>query len=225
LAFVIRFNDRTLVIGKTGSGKSELINVLFSAMAGGAQRVLVDTKREFAINGVTPIVGDPEAIDWTQPVIHYVDGGGGPAEMQRLFVACHARRRIVVAVHELGDICDFNAARTPPAFNEYVSKGRALGQGLIAGTQRPFEIPLRARSEADHVYVFTPRLLPDQDVKASAQALGMRHQDLPGALDELQETLGEHSFFCRDKGGQVQAFAPLSENERAGIIVARPELY
>ena len=222
---MIRFNDRALIVGKTGSGKSELINVLFSKMAGGAQRVLIDTKREFGITGVTPVVGDPESIDRIQPIVHYVHRGGGPDEMQRLFLACHARRRIVLAIHELGDICDFKASKTPPAFNEYVSKGRALGQGLIAGTQRPFEIPSRARSEADHVHVFTPRLDLEQDVKAAGQALGMDHRQLSTALDQLQEKLGEHSFLCRHKGGQVQAFTPLDESERSEIIVARPELY
>ena len=61
----IRFNDRVLALGSTGSGKSELLNVLFSRMRGGAQRLLVDTKREFAIEGVNLVL---ELLD--QPVFH-----------------------------------------------------------------------------------------------------------------------------------------------------------
>lgn len=222
---MIRFNDRVVLLGSTGCGKSELANRLFTDLHGGAQRVVLDTKHEFAVPGVEP-VSDVAAIDWTQPIIHYRDGGGGVGEMQDFFAACHARRRIVVLVHELSDVCDFSAGRTPPAFNEYVSKGRALGQGLIAGSQRPFEVPSRAKSEADHVFLFVPRFGLEQDHKAAAQTIGMNVNELAATLDELLATLGEHSFLHFDRRERsVVACEPLSEAERSGIVVTRPELF
>jgi DNA helicase HerA-like ATPase len=221
----IRFNDRVLVLGSTGSGKSELLNVIFSRMRGGAQRLLVDTKREFAIEGVEP-ASEVDAIDWSRPIIHYQDRGEGADEMQELFAACYARRRLMVAVHELSDVCAFRAARTPPAFDSYVSKGRALGLGLLAGSQRPFDIPMRAKTEADHVFAFVPRFQLEQDHRAAAITLGADPAMLARQLDEVQETLGEHAFVHFDRRDRVlEACQPLSEAERAGIIVSRPVLY
>lgn len=222
----IRFDQRVLVLGSTGSGKSELLNVLFSRMAGGAQRALIDTKHEFAIDGASVATGDPDAIDWRSAIVHYRDGGGGPKEMQRLFTALHQRRRLVTCVHELSDVCDYHAGRTPPAFNSYVSKGRALGQGLLAGSQRPFEVPSRAKSEADHVFVFVPRFPLEQDHKAAAQAINMTPDALARALDQALGELGPHSFIHFDRaGGRTVICEPLSTAERSGIIVSRPVLY
>lgn len=221
----IRFNDRVLVLGSSQSGKSELLNLLFSRTRGGAQRVLVDTKSEFAIEGVDP-VEDVAAIDWTRPIVHYRDRTGDVAEMQELFAAIFARRRILACVHEASDVCDFSAGRTPPAFNAIASKGAALGVGLWCGSQRPFEIPSRAKSEPLHVFIFAPRFLLEQDLKAAALTVGRDPRELGTMLDELQATLGDHSFLHFDRrAGVLEACAPLSEAERSAIIVSRPVLY
>ena len=222
----IRFDQRVLVLGSTGSGKSELLNLLFSRMAGGAQRALIDTKHEFALPGVQPVAGDVDQVDWREPIVHYRDGSGGAKEMQQLFAALHQRRRIVTCVHELSDVCEFHAGRTPPAFNAYVSKGRALGQGLLAGSQRPVEIPSRARSEFDHVFMFAPRFVLEQDHKAAAIAMNMTPDQLGGALDGALAQLGRHSFLHYDRTAQQTVVcAPLSQAERAAINVTRPVLY
>jgi energy-coupling factor transporter ATP-binding protein EcfA2 len=221
----IRFNDRVLVLGSSQSGKSELLNLLFSQMRGGAQRVLVDTKGEFAIAGVEA-ASDVEAIDWSAPIVHYQPSVGDMGEMQDLFAAVFARRRIVAFVHEASDVCDFSAGKTPPAFNAICSKGAALGVGLYCGSQRPFEIPSRAKSEPLHVYIFAPRFLLEQDLKAAALTIGRDWRELGTMLDEVQATLGDHAFLHFDRrDGLLEACQPLSEAERHGIIVTRPVLY
>lgn len=221
----IRFNDHVLVLGSTRSGKSELLNLLASSATGGAQRVLVDTKHEFALEDVDA-VHDVDAIDWAKPWIHYQDSGGGPDELQRLFTAIHGRRRIITIVHELGDLCDFAPGRTPAAVNAVLSKGAALGQGLWGGSQRPFQIPSRAKSEAMHVFVFVPRFQLEDDVKAAATAIGRSHRELATMLDEIQAQLGDHAFLHFDRrAGTLEACEPLSEAERGRIIVRRPVLY
>jgi energy-coupling factor transporter ATP-binding protein EcfA2 len=93
-------HDRVFIAGRTGSGKSELINVLFSGFA--CQRLLVDTKDEFDIPGVER-VRDVAAIDWSEPIIHYVDSSSQAGEFDELFEACLRRRHLVVAVHELAE--------------------------------------------------------------------------------------------------------------------------
>ena len=62
----IRWHDRVFVVGGTGSGKSELLNYLFSGMS--CQKMLLDTKPEFYIPDVAP-VSRPGDIDWSAPVI------------------------------------------------------------------------------------------------------------------------------------------------------------
>lgn len=221
----IRFNDRVLVLGSSQSGKSELLNLLFSRASGGAQRVLVDTKSEFAIAGVEA-AHEVDAIDWSAPIVHYQDHGGGAEEMQELFAAIFARRRIVAVVHEASDVCDFSAGRTPPAFNAICSKGAALGVGLWCGSQRPFEIPSRAKSEPLHVFVFAPRFLLEQDLKAAALTIGRDWRELGTMLDQVRAELGDHAFLHFDRrDGVLEACAPLSEAERSAIIISRPVLY
>jgi hypothetical protein len=220
----IRFNDRILVLGPSQSGKSEVLNLLFSDLTGGAQRVLLDTKGEFAIADVQP-VSEVSAIDWSAPIIHYRDRGID-GEMQELCAAVFARRRITLCVHELSDVCDYNAGKTPAAFNAICSKGAGLGVGMWGGSQRPYEIPSRAKSEPLHVFIVVPRFMLEQDIKSAAQAINRPHQELSNMLDELQATLGDYSFLHFDRrAGTLEACEPLSEAERARIIVARPVLY
>jgi energy-coupling factor transporter ATP-binding protein EcfA2 len=221
----IRFNDHVLVLGSTQSGKSELLNLLASVASGGAQRALYDTKHEFALPE-TAAAHTVEEIDWTAPWVHYQPTAGDAEEAQRFFAAVHGRRRIITIVHELGDTCDFQPNRTPPALNAGFSKGVAMGQGIWGGSQRPFQIPSRAKSEAAHVFLFVPRFQLEDDLRAAALAIGRNPRELGGQLDEVQRELGDHAFLHFDRrDGTLEACEPLSEAERARIIVARPVLY
>jgi hypothetical protein len=224
---VIRFNDRITVLGSTGRGKSVLINYLFSTMNGGAQRLLVDTKHEFAIPDV-PIARSPEQLDWRLPVLHYQDSGGGAEEIGELFDACYGRRRLLVAVHELSDVCEFRAGKTPRAFNEYLSKGRARGLGLLAGTQRPVDIPSRALTEAEHLFVMAPGFTRPSDQASIGGAVGRNAHEVARVLEEAArtESLGSHPFLHYDRAAAQLLICPaLDEGEQSAITVQTPTLY
>jgi len=182
----IAWNDRVLALGYTGSGKSALLDHLFDQFR--VQRVLLDTKgHEFDVRHggelVTP-VRDVEAIDWAQPVIHYVDRTGEVAEFDELFAACHARRHVLVRVDEVADLCEYRPNKAPTAFRRFVSKGRAHGQGLLAATQRPVLLPAGAKTEAQHVFLFGPRLSGD-DHKAMGEVIGLNAAELGEVIDAL----------------------------------------
>ncbi|HEU4656856.1 MAG TPA: hypothetical protein VFR97_05005 [Capillimicrobium sp.] len=214
----VRFNDRTVCIGSTGSGKSELLNVQFSALR--CQRVLYDSKDEFAIDGVTP-VHDVDAIDWRQRTIHFVPGDDVLGAARDLFAALNRRSNVVVAVHELSDLCEYRPNATPPSVHRYFRQGRAHGRGLLGGSQRPVQMPTSAATEADHVFIFVPRLAP-RDHDAVAEMIGMASRELAETIDRLHEQGGEHTYLHWDRRARtLKAFEPLPERIRKRSIVKR----
>jgi hypothetical protein len=229
VALPFRYSERLLAIGSTGSGKSELINLAFAGVR--CQRLLVDTKDEFALDGVEP-ASDVDGLDWTQRTVHYQPPAtAGPDDFDRLFRAAYMRRGpLVVAVHELGDICSFQPGRTPPWFDAYVSKGRARGKGLLGGTQRPVAIPKRALTESDHVFMVGERLLYPPDHQAVAEAMGRNPRELAQLIDRAQLQLGgqpdpqgrTHAMIGFNRARRsVEAYPPIPEQHRRAIDVGR----
>lgn len=226
---MFRFNDRALIIGATGSGKSELINVLLAGVR--CQRLVIDSKHEFELPEVEPAysVG---AIDWRQRTILFRPAPDAARKVwDDVFRAAYSRpNALVVAVHELGDVCDFQPSSTPTWFNAYLSKGRSRSKGLLAGTQRPVQIPKRALTESDHVYMVGERLMWAPDHDAVAQAMGRNPRELAQLIDRVQEQLGgepdpqgrTHAYigFTRARR-EVKAYPPLPAGHRARIDVGR----
>jgi hypothetical protein len=214
----IAYNDRTLVLGYTGSGKSELLNHHFSAIR--CQKILVDSKDEFFIEGVEP-VRDPAELDWEQPVLHYVASTGERDEYNELFEACFRRRFLVVCVHEHGDLCEFHPTATPRFVRLYLTQGRAHGLGLLGGSQRPVEMPKRARTEVQHVFLFVPKLdAEDHDVVA--KIVHLSPADLSQLVEETQAEHGMHSFLWFNKESrELIKCPPLPEQVRRRTIVGR----
>lgn len=224
----VRFNDRALFLGSTGSGKSEVINWLFAGLQ--CQRVLIDTKPEFEIAGVEP-VHDVGEIDWKQRTIHYVTSPiADPAEFDELFRVLYGRRNLVTCVHELADVCDFQPNKTPKWFNAYLSKGRGRGLGLYMGSQRPVGVPVRARSENEHVFMIGERFMVPDDHKTVADAMGREARGLAQLIDNTQTELGgapdpqgrTHAYLWFERGRrQVIACPPLPDAHRRAIDVGR----
>jgi energy-coupling factor transporter ATP-binding protein EcfA2 len=233
----VRFNDRALLVGSTGSGKSELLNWLFANLR--CQRLLLDSKDEFSVRGddgrlVEP-VSDVESIDWSERTVHFKTSPiAGPEDYDALFERCYSRRNLVVVVHELADVCDFNPNRTPRWFNAYVSKGRARGLGLYAGTQRPVQVPVRARTENEHVFMVGERLVNRNDHAEVASWMGQHPAELARLIDRVQEQLGgepdeqgrRHAYLWFQRASQsVTACPPLPAEHRRAIarLIGRTE--
>lgn len=218
----IGYNERVFVVGPTGSGKSTLLNHQFSGFA--CQRLLVDTKDEWELVGpedeiIVP-VRDPAKIDWRQPLIHYRDNGGGVDEFEELFARIHRRRHIVVCVHELADLCDDQPGKAPPSFRAFVRKGRAHGQGLLGGTQRPVGMPRVARSEAQHIFYVLPRLDPEDEKIVVAMCEGAGQGTMHRALAKAESLSNEHAFvWYAKKGRRLRVSPPLPEHARNASIV------
>lgn len=215
----LRYNDRAIILGQTRSGKSELLNSLWSGFR--SQRVLLDTKDEWHVANVPPSTSVDE-IDWRSPVIHFASESHDVSEFDALFYAAYRQRGpMTIAVHELADLCDYQPNRTPPGLQAYLSKGAAHGLGLLSASQRPRQIPTRARSEVEHVFVMARQ--PDPRDRAEvAELLGMEPEALTREIGEIHERLGEHAFLYRNRRtGERTAWEPLSPAVRAQSLVSR----
>ncbi len=217
----IAYNGRSTAVGGTGSGKSELLNVQFTAMR--VQRVLYDSKREFAIADVTAADSAGE-IDWQQPIVHFQPGEDARRDAQELFAAAFARpNAIVVCAHELGDLCDYNANGAPPACRRYIVQGRALGKGLLGGTQRPVGIPKQALTETGDFFIFVPQL-SDVDHTTIAREVRINADELGAMIDRVHAELGDHAFLhWNRRSRRLVICPPLPAHVRRRNIVRRVE--
>lgn len=207
----IRFTDRVFVAGINGSGKSVLINHLATHFR--CQKLLYDTKDEFTVPGIEP-VHSANRIDWDQPVIHLIDDHGDLKDTDKLFRILWARKvgrtghayGLVVVVHELADLCADTPGGTPQWVNNYIRKGRAHGLGLLAGSQRPRNIPRGARTESQHVFSFCGGFDPE-DVPIMAAMHHMTVNEFEAALAQAA-TYGEHAYIWYDKRARTNVIRP-----------------
>lgn len=216
----VRFHERVFVGGPSESGKSELLNTLWSLFR--CQRVLWDSKgHEFVIPGVEP-VSDPAAIDFTQPIIHYVTATTETAEVDEAFRRFEKVPDLLVCVHELGDLCEFHTNKTPQSVNRFLAQGGAHGRGFFGGSQEPVDMPKRAKKEINHAYTMAPPMSrPHLDVIGGI--VGGSGAEIEAELQELLREDGPHSFIHWPKGSlqEPSSWPPLPEWVRKQNIVQR----
>jgi energy-coupling factor transporter ATP-binding protein EcfA2 len=219
----VRWHERVFVCGYTGSGKSGLLNHLFSGLRN--QKLLLDTKPEFRIPGVEPVRSVDE-IDWSAPVIHFVEADQDLDEIDRLFHVAGRRRNLTICAHELADLCDDQPGRTPKYVRRWLRVGNIFGNGLLGASQRPVCMPRQARTEAQHVFAMVPAL-DDEDHAIVAKLAQTNRNDLYRQLEEAAELspTGRHSFVWIDRvAGHVTLSEPLPEHLRRQCIVKQRAL-
>lgn len=217
----VRWHERVFVAGFTGSGKSGLANHLFSGLRN--QRLLLDTKPEFTIPGVTPVT-DVDAIDWRAPVIHFVEPDQDLDLIDRLFHTAMSRRNLTICVHELADLCADQPNKTPRYVRRWLRAGNIFGNGLIGASQRPVCMPTQALTEAQHVFAMVPALGP-KDHKLVAELAQMPPEALYQWIERAQRELGDHSFvWINRKTRQTRISEPLPDHLRNQCIVRQRSL-
>jgi hypothetical protein len=217
----VNFNERIFIAGPTESGKSELVNVTFSMF--NCQRLLYDTKgHEWSIADVEP-VSDPAAIDWSQPIIHYVTASTEIAEAEEVFGQAEKRVDLVVAVHELGDLCEYHTNKTPASVNRYLAQGGANGRGFLGASQEPVDMPKRAKKEINHAFTMTPGMSPEHLQEIAKIVGGTTGVEMAAELEALHRESGDHSFIHWPRGALQEpvAYPPLPASMRSQSIVKR----
>jgi hypothetical protein len=219
----IRWHDRVFVAGSTGSGKSELLNYLFSGLRN--QKLLLDTKPEFHIEGVPP-VSRPGDIDWDAPIIHYRDLAARLEDYDEIFYEAHHRRNFTICCHEFADLCADEPSRTPEWVRKSLRKGNIFGNGLFGGTQRPVGMPRQTRTEAQHVIHLVPPLDPEDEKVVAKMMGGLSIHELARQLEEARHASpdpeGRFAALWYDRRARAtRILPPLPDHVRAQIIVRR----
>lgn len=220
IPFPVRFHERVFVGGPSESGKSELLNVMFSQFR--CQRLLYDSKgHEFTIAGVEP-VSDPAAIDWSQPIIHYVTSTTEVAEADAVFQQAEKVPDLLVCVHELGDLCEYHTNKTPQSVNRYLAQGGAHGRGFLGGSQEPVDMPKRAKKEINHAYTMAPAM-SRAHLDEIGSIVGVPGAEMEKELHELMSEHGPHSFIYWPKGAlqEPTSWGPLPDWLRSSNVVQR----
>lgn len=219
----VRWHERVFVAGYTGSGKSGLVNHLFSQLRN--QRLLLDTKPEFTVDGVEPVYAVDE-IDWQQPIIHFIEPDQDLEVIDELFYACSRRRNLTIAVHELADLCADQPNRTPRYVKRWLRAGNIFGNGLIGASQRPVCMPTQARTEAQHVFAMVPALDPE-DHRIVARLAQMPPEELYDWLERAAHLspTQRHSFVWIARASRrVRMSPPLPDSLRARSVVRQRPL-
>jgi energy-coupling factor transporter ATP-binding protein EcfA2 len=183
MSLQINSNDRVLITGKTGSGKTYLASYLTKPLS---RLIVVDTKGTLGgwglekyepglhtllrngdarVRAVPPIQGDME--EWGY----------------ELFADAYRCGNVTLYIDEMYSIVQ-PGQKPPQSLIACYTRGRELGVGVWASTQRPVWIPLFSLSEADHFFVF--RLSLEEDRKRMSAFMG------PSVLQPITDV---HGFY------------------------------
>jgi hypothetical protein len=211
----VSFNERALIVGKTRSGKTTLARKLAAGFTGA--RIVVHDPKAMLDMGV-PIARHPRDLDPAARVVHYVpvtlDRGRPPragveptgAELFYRDV-WHMAGPTWLWDDEAAAVTTGNYA---PVYSDvYQQQGAGLGKGRGVLTQRPVDIRPNLRTEAEHVFVFTP---PPAwpDLRILALEFGRDPGELQRLMRDLAAHEGPHSFVWWHRGtGELAACAPL----------------
>ena len=161
----IKSNDRVTLVGQTGSGKTYLAKRLIAPL----RRVLVlDAKDE---------LDDWNTLEFSHKTMRMIERAGefrlrftpAPGEQWRyeeLFERAYYAGNVTVYIDELTDVVP-HGTRPGVYLASLYQRGRALGIGVYASTQRPAWVPLFTLSEAQWLIVFRLRLEIDRKRMAS----------------------------------------------------------
>jgi hypothetical protein len=183
-------NSRLFIAGATGSGKTFLAERVLKPVR---RLVVIDTKNELSegmdlqpankrswnkfergrdvrIQVTPPIAKPDELIEW------YDD----------IFKKIYVYRNCMLYIDEAGAVVS-SANAYPPHLAAIYQRGRGLGIGAVASTQRPVFVPNFMLTESQYLFVFRLQLQEDRDKMASMMSAEVKNR-----------VSDEHGFYYYD---------------------------
>lgn len=160
-------NERVLIAGKTGSGKTFLAHYITRSIK---RLVILDGKGTLGNWGLEPwsgravralLRGEPMRTRAIPPI-----GVDMLAYWDEVIYTAYRAGNVLVYIDEMYSVAPPNQKPSDALWALY-TRGRELGVGVWASTQRPVWIPLFALSEAEHFFLFRLQLFEDRQRMAA----------------------------------------------------------
>lgn len=149
----IQANERVLIVGKTGSGKTYAARLLLSQVD---RLIVIDSK--YRLDNWRADIID-RLPDRLPPQFRYVIRSD---DLDGIGTQLAGFEDYYLYIDELYAVFP-SPAKMLPAWRSLWTRGREAGIGVWAGVQRPVSIPLVTLSEAEHYFVFRLILREDRD--------------------------------------------------------------
>jgi energy-coupling factor transporter ATP-binding protein EcfA2 len=205
----IRLEDRVLLVGSTGDGKSTIAESLAVGLQP-VRTVLCDPKAEHEV-GVAPVsdaAGIAEQI--RGPVCHWIPASFDRDALEEGFqVIWNTPGPLLLWIDELAEVS--SPQWCPEGLRLQETQGRKLRKGVLACTQRVAECHPVFRSQSEHIFLMVPRPI-ELDLKTIAGNIRREASVLGAELDSLEQEHGPYSHLWYVKpGNELRRCAPLPE--------------